>query len=196
MEGATEMSARPQHTEWADGLGPTSTALLDRPLDFIVEDHDRVRNMCALIEYIVDRPKTHPEIIAQVAAFVRAELPLLITDEEEDLLPMMQRRCAPEDDIDRLQKRLDAEHDTAMYLLPDALETLDALWDGRAGVPEASLHLLRNFAAHLHRHLIFENAILIPLARARLTPDDISTLSLRMRARRGLDRAQEGDDAE
>lgn len=185
-----------QHRDWAHGLEPTDATLLDRPLDFIVEDHDRIRNMCALIEYILDRPETHPEIIAQVSDFVRAELPVLIGDEGEDLLPLMQRRCEPEDEIDRLRTRLDAEHDTAMYLLPDALETLETLRAGHAGVSEAGLHLLRNFAAHLHRHLIFENAILIPLARARLTPDDISTLRMRMRARRGLDRVEDGADAD
>ncbi|GKY89978.1 hemerythrin domain-containing protein [Sinisalibacter aestuarii] len=172
--------------------GPTDPGLLDTPLDFIVEEHERIRNMCTLIEYIADRPATHPEIIAQVSAFVRSELPFLIDDEGGDLLPLMQSRCEPEDEIGRLRTRLDAEHDTALYLLPDALDTLDALEAGDTGVTAPSLHLLRNFAAHLHRHLIFENAILIPLARARLTPDDISTLRLRMKARRGLDR--NGDD--
>lgn len=189
------MSDHSPDQDWVNGLQRSDGNLLDRPLDFILEDHDRVRTLCSLIEYIVNRPGTHPEIIAQVAAFVRAELPLLVADEGEDLLPLMQRRCEPEDEIDRLRTRLDAEHDTAMYLLPDALETLDALGGGQAGVPEANLHLLRNFAEHLRRHLIFENAILIPLARARLTADDVATLRLRMRARRGLDQRREGHDA-
>lgn len=188
-------SHRPPHDR-AHGLGPPDASLLDRPLDFIVEGYERIRNMCVLIEYITDRPETHSEIIAQVSSFVRADLPVLIGEEGEDLLPLMQGRCEPEDEIDRLRTRLDAEHDTAMYLLPDALETLDALGNGQADVSEADLHLLRNFAAHLHRHLIFENAVLIPLARARLTPDDIATLRERMKARRGPGGNGDGTDAE
>ncbi|MCB1339321.1 MAG: hemerythrin domain-containing protein [Maritimibacter sp.] len=189
------MTAPPNQDDRNLGLTPTDVGLLATPLDFIAEDHDRIRNMCALIEYIADRPETHPEIVAQVSSFVRSELPALIADESSDLLPLMQRRCQPEDEIARLRTRLDAEHDTAMYLLPDALETLDALEAGRDDVPEASLHLLRNFAAHLHRHLIFENAILIPLARARLTPDDLNTLRARMTERRGLTQSKDRDDA-
>lgn len=172
----------------AGGLRPTDVGLLDRPLDFILANHDRIRTMCAMIAIVADDPGTPPEIIRQVAGFVRTDLPVLIGDESEDLLPLMQRRCEPEDEIDRLRARLDAEHDTAMYLMPDALAALEALEDGLGPVPEASVHLLRSFAAHLHRHLIFENAILIPLARARLTPEDISSLRLRLMARRGLDR--------
>ena len=189
------MSPEPPHPESVNGLEPMDAELLDRPLDFIVEDHDRIRYMCGLIESITEHPETHREVIARVSDFVRAELPVLIGDEGEDLLPLMQRRCEPEDEIGRLRTRLDAEHDTAMYLLPDALETLDALRDGDADVSRASISLLRNFAAHLHRHVIFENAILIPLARARLTAQDISTLRRRMIARRGHGRTGDGDDA-
>lgn len=180
------MSAQPDRPDRTRGLEPSDIGPIDRPLDFIVEERDRIRNICALIEYIADRPATHPEIIAQVARFVRAELPVLIAHEGEDLLPLMQRRCQPEDEIDRLRTRLDAEHDTAMYLLPDALDALDALKEGHANLPEASIHLLRNFAEHLHRHLMFENAILIPLARARLTSEDLATLRARIKTRRGL----------
>lgn len=189
------MTTPPDDDDRGSGFAATDVGLLATPLDSIAEDHERVRNMCALIEYIADHPETHPEIVAQVSSFVRSELPALIADESQDLLPLMQRRCQPEDEIDRLRTRLDAEHDTAMYLLPDALKTLDALQAGQVELSEASLHLLRNFAAHLHRHLIFENAILIPLARARLTPDDLKTLRARMTMRRGPTQSTDDDDA-
>ena len=177
------------------GLGPAHRASPAPPLDVLADHHSRIRDLCTLIEYITDRPRTHPEIIAEVSDFVRRELPILISDESDDLLPLMQRRCEPEDEIVRLRTRLDAEHDTALYLLPDALETLDALRDGRADIPEASISLLRTFAAHLHRHLIFENAILIPLARARLTRADLDALRARMEARRGSSQTGGRSDA-
>lgn len=172
-------------------------ALPDRPLDVIAEDHDRIRTLCTLIDYIADRPGTHPEIISQVSGFVQTELPALIGDEADDLLPLMQRRCEPEDEIERLRARLEAEHATTLALLRDALDTLDALNTGPAGVADDRMDRLRAFAAHLRRHLGFENAVLMPLARARLTPDDKRALGLRMQMRRGTgtqpDETTDGD---
>jgi hypothetical protein len=40
------------------------------------------------------------------------------------------------------------------------------------------------FAAQERRHLIVENAIVLPLARVRLTPQDLETLRRRMLQRR------------
>lgn len=190
------MPIPPDHDDQKPGLAATDPELLATPLDFIAEDHDRIREMCALIEQIAGGSDTPPEIVARLTRFVRSELPVLIADESSDLLPLMHRRCHPEDEIVRLRARLDAEHDTAMSLLPDVLETLGALEAGRRDVPASSLTLLQNFAAHLHRHLIFESAILIPLARARLTPDDLKTLRARMTERRGLKPTKGTFDAE
>ncbi|NIR60715.1 MAG: hypothetical protein GWO02_15015, partial [Gammaproteobacteria bacterium] len=44
--------------------------------------------------------------------------------------------------------------------------------------------LLAAFANHARRHLIAENAIIMPLARARLSDDDLRTLRAEMRRRR------------
>jgi len=51
--------------------------------------------------------------------------------------------------------------------------------------------LLTNYANQARRHLILENAIVLPLARVRLTDDDLDTLRLRMMQRRGLDSLME-----
>ena len=47
------------------------------------------------------------------------------------------------------------------------------------------------YVGHTRNHLIFENAIILPFARLRLTDSDLHTLSLRMRQRRGLGRPTE-----
>ena len=49
-----------------------------------------------------------------------------------------------------------------------------------------ALELLARFAANERQHLIVENAIVLPLARARLSEDDKQKLGMRMAARRGL----------
>jgi hemerythrin-like domain-containing protein len=55
---------------------------------------------------------------------------------------------------------------------------------------------LARFAGHARRHLILENAIILPFARLRLTRHDLETLRLRMMQRRGLDRLMETVHAE
>lgn len=48
----------------------------------------------------------------------------------------------------------------------------------------------------LRRHLVAENAILLPIVRVRLTGTDLRTLSKHMRTRRGLPELAETTDAE
>lgn len=189
------MTVQPHRKTGEIGPAPTDLRLLLRPLDFIAEDHERIRAMCELIEEIIEQPAPAPRRARHIAAFIRAELPVLIADEEDDLLPMMLRRCLPEDEIHQLRARLDAEHDKALYLLPDALAILDKMAAGTQA-EEVDRHLLQDFARHLHLHLIFENAILIPLARARLIRRDIETLRRRMMKRRGLSSLPAADTAD
>ena len=41
-------------------------------------------------------------------------------------------------------------------------------------------------ALHERRHIALENAVILPIARLRLTPQDLHALSTRMAARRGV----------
>ncbi len=61
---------------------------------------------------------------------------------------------------------------------------------------EAQTSVLTRFASHVRRHLAAENAILLPIARARLTRRDLQNLSRQMRARRGLPPVAETPDAD
>ena len=56
--------------------------------------------------------------------------------------------------------------------------------------------VLTRFAGHVRRHLAAENAILLPIARARLTRRDLQKLSQQMRTRRGLPPVAETSNAE
>lgn len=63
--------------------------------------------------------------------------------------------------------------------------------EGRNASPDEA-QLIAEYANHARRHLIVENAIIVPLARARLTAGDLDTLRLRMQQRRAA--AQEGTE--
>ena len=81
--------------------------------------------------------------------------------------------------------------DDAEDLFPLSARHLDAGCDRTTG----NRHLPTRFAGRVRRHLAAENAILLPIARARLTPRDLKKLSRQMKMRRGLPPVAETPDA-
>lgn len=164
------------------------------PLDYLQEDHQREREVCDLLDALAEAETPDPDTAAQAAEFLRHALPLHLEDEEEDLFPLLKRRCQPDDEIDKAIARLREDHVHAGEDTPQIVDLLDAL-DRRAPTA-AERDMLRRYATHARRHLGLENAIILPFARLRLTGDDLETLRLRMLQRRGLDRLTGDRDAQ
>ena len=172
-------------------LAPTDLNLIRRPLEFIAEDHLRERLICAALDRIADAPLPDRGDLEIVLGFLEDEFGLHHADEEDGLFPLMLQRCEPEDEIDKIIVRLQAAHHHAFLCKPKILMLLwDLLQSGGAPKAEARV-LLREFAAAERQHLIVENAIILPIARARLTKEDLATLTHGMRRRRGLDQPSE-----
>ena len=129
------------------------------------------------------------KIAADALAHLVHEAPAHALDEEDDLFPLLRRRALPEDDLEATLIRLDGDHEHGRHLAETAKPILaEMARDGCASVGDRRAMLTR-LAGHERRHLIVENAIILPLAAARLTPSDLRTLALRMAARRGYDLA-------
>ena len=168
-----------------DYLSPSDPSLLANPLDFIADDHLRERTICAMLDRIA-AGGDDDQALEQVRWFLDLELPLHLQDEEEDLFPLMRRRCEPADAIDAVIDRLRVEHRHAQIDTPQIVGIIDAAIVDAGALSAADRAALSSFAAHARRHLIVENAIILPIARARLTSDDLKSLRLRMLQRRGL----------
>lgn len=156
------------------------------PLDFFAEVHMRERKVCAIIDRIA--ASRHPESSdrEQVISFLNTQLLQHIADEEVDLFPFMLDRCDPEDEIQNVIEKLRCDHRYAVVDTPNLLALLEDESAFRVGYSdEASVEML-GFAAHARRHLILENAILLPIARLRLTPSDLKKMKQHMLERRGL----------
>lgn len=178
------------------GEKPTSLGLLADPLDFISEDHLRERQICAVIDRLATADALDRREVTTVLRFLNEELNVHLRDEAEDLFPLLARRCTEEDAIDGAIDRIRADQDAAMGLLPDVRAILTGCLDSGAALTAKERAVLSSFAGHVRRHLVAENAILLPIARARLTPDDLRNLSKHMRTRRGLPDFPETTDAE
>lgn len=175
-------SGRNQHRGGC--LAPTDFALLADPLEFIAEDHLREREVCAALDRIATAPQPSAQDVASALAFLGKELPLHLSDEEEDLFPLMRRCCLPEDEIGRMINRLVQDHHHASVDTPEVISLLEGL--GSAEVTEQERQLLRRYSSYARRHLILENAVVLPIARLRLSESDLESLRLRMMQRRGI----------
>lgn len=175
---------------------PTDLRLLGNPLEFIHEDHLREREICSELDLLAQSELPDPDLAGQVLTFLKDELPLHLEDEEQDLFPLLKRRCAAEDEIDKAIRRLSSDHEHADEDTPKVLDVLQKMASEAQGTPERERGMLTRYASHARRHLILENAIILPIAKLRLTEGDLETLRLRMMQRRGLDNPVETQDAE
>ena len=169
-------------------IPPAPFDLLGDPLDFFVADHLRHRTAFAFIEYLANRDTPDRAAVTQAIIFLEKDMVAHVLDEEEDLFPLLRRRCEPEDAIELVLGDLSAEHTAEERIaldirvgLAQALEVNCAIIEG-SGLKERMLA----FANAETRHLALENGIVLPLAWARLTEDDLRDLSRSMVRRRSV----------
>lgn len=169
--------------EKEDAFEPSSAG---DPIDTILADHVRQSDMCDRLAMLADA--------ADVAA-VTAESEYLLTmltvelrrhtaDEEADLFPLLRRRCQPEDGIDRILRELSAEHELDQDLVDFIVADLKRLGAGGLANPVRLLINMRAYADTQRRHIAWENNVVIPIARKRLTSADLTTLRKAMAGRR------------
>ena len=162
---------------------PTDLDLLKDPLDFIREDHMRMRTVCAAMEQLSHSAAPDPAEVTALLDFLDHEIGVLIRDEEDDLRALLLLRCTEEDEIAPTLERLHGEHAALEALGPGLRAVLAGLDGARSATPEEAAQLT-DFADRLRRHLIVENAIVLPIARARLLEEDIVQLRDAMIRRR------------
>jgi len=165
------------------GLTPIDPGLLSAPIDYLHAVHLREREVCAMLDRVADLGRVSGTNAKSIMSFLSDELPLHLEDEETDLFPLLQVRCSEEDEIDRLLKRLRTDHRHADFDTP----RITAILQGATPeIEPTACGALRRYADHARRHLILENAILLPFARLRLNARDISRLRAGMARRRGI----------
>ncbi len=175
-------------------IEPSALALLGDPLDFFFAEHFRQRKLCNLLEEMAGSDRLDRLLAVEILAFLRHDLVLHVQDEEEDLYPLMCRRCPPQDEIEQVFTALTAEHADGhrlAELISRGLET--ALREGQPLAAQAGLReAMVDFARNERRHLALENSVVLALARRRLRSEDLETMAARMRARRPSEPVREG----
>lgn len=167
-------------------IEPVPLTLLSDPLDFFFAEHFRQRKLCNCIEVLAEADSLDHNLAAEILAFLHHDIALHVQDEEEGLFPLLRRRCAPEDDIEKVFTALSSEHAGDRHLADKIVSGLEAaLADDRPVSAQSELRdVMVDFARNERRHLALENSVVLPLARRRLSEDDLAALSENMVERR------------
>lgn len=123
-----------------------------------------------------------PARLRLLADALAKDTALHVADEADDLFPRLRKRMEAEDDIARVLGVLTADHDAeraAVRNLQLAIAAADA-GDG----PEDLGMLIDQFVTRKRRHIALVNAVLLPIARLRLTIEDQCAMARTMAARR------------
>lgn len=172
-----------------DGEPALSAERFLHPLDVLRTDHDRQETFCRRLDALTAEPRPEPDMdgFAALLAHLTDELPIHTRDEEEDLFPLLLARALPEDGIDCVLAQLSREHALDTDLVDFIAADLRAVVEHIAQAPPMRFYInARAFAETQRRHLGWENRLVLPFARERLTSLDLEVMGRKMAARRGF----------
>ena len=158
------------------------------PLDFILDDHRRQHEICERLKKLTAEPAIGSAQEAQsLLDFLTHDFVWHAQDEERDLFPALVMRSIPDDRIEDVLLQLAAEHELDEELVGYIVSDLQLIAHGaKTEMPTRMLINVRAFAELQQRHLAWENRIVMPLARERLTAVDLETMGRSMAARRSI----------
>ncbi|MFZ5719174.1 MAG: hemerythrin domain-containing protein [Pseudomonadota bacterium] len=162
--------------------------LINEPLEWFFAEHYRHRQACRMMTEVAAAHVFDGERITALVEFIRNDLALHIIDEEEDLFPLLRRRTLPEDEIEDVLGRLSAEHKSDAVCAQVVRDHLEACLGRQVapGMVAEARKAMQDFASQELQHLALENAVVLPIARLRLTAKDLKGMSRRLAARRGM----------
>jgi len=149
------------------------------PLDVLAQEHRRLHALCDALEGIADGLPLQfdPALCGMAAETLKHDLPLHHVVEDDGLFPILRKRVRPEDNFEAVLVQLTAEHSTDDGYSKDLIEVLESMATGTAPEnPEMVGYMLRSFFESYRRHMLVEDGLIFPLARARLTPEDLCEL--------------------
>jgi hemerythrin-like domain-containing protein len=177
-------SPTPDQPDLSGAMLPPPRDLLRDPLAYIAAEHGGQRALCSLMEDLAGAAGFDRDIARAILRYLGQDFSRHVHDEENDLFPLLRDRCLPEDEIETVLGRLNAEHKDEHRLAGDVAAQLTELLERTVPALDSTLReRLFRYARSLRRHLALENSIILPLARTRLTREDLAALSAAMRQR-------------
>ncbi|MBX3454430.1 hemerythrin domain-containing protein [Ferrovibrio sp.] len=184
----------PQPATLSPGLRRIHSALTQSsdaeasPFETMLNQRMALLSICAMIDRLpLSGPDTLSQLGPALAAYLRQDFPAIVAEEEEGLLPLLRQRLLLGDDLEPAIRQLSDEHRRDTQRALSLAAECDALAEGLDPEDVAGILVsLAAFAEQQRRHLAWEEAIILPVARARLTEQDLRSWNRAMRARKRL----------
>jgi hemerythrin-like domain-containing protein len=169
-------------------IEPIPLDLLREPLVWFFAEHYRRRDLCERLLRLAPSAAFEAGALEDVRRFLDADFPAHIADEENDLFPLLRRRCQADDQIETVLEMLAGDHANDLRDASAVSALLARAARDRRGLGGylETAALVQSFCRSQKRHIAVENAVVLPIARLRLTREDLHDLGRRLAARRGL----------
>ncbi len=152
---------------------------MENPLDLIEAEHGRQLRLLLSLERIlesedgVEMTRFAPELLD----FFTTDLARHMEHEENCLFPLLKRRCQPTDDLEMIINQLSFEHGLDRDLVEFLVADLGKIAHGHHNAIPARFNInAQAFIETQRRHIQWENRIVLPLAKQRLTTEDMQKL--------------------
>ncbi|HEY9163335.1 MAG TPA: hemerythrin domain-containing protein [Magnetovibrio sp.] len=164
--------------------------VLLEPIEYLFADHCRQADMCEVLKsFVVRHASTNPDVAtaAKILHCLDVDMSMHIVDEEMDLFPRLRNRARPEDHFPELLRLLSKEHERDRVLSETVRAGLANIVQGKP-LPNAEqfCRTATTLATGHLSHLNWENAVILPLARKRLTAEDLKAMGRTMASRRSI----------
>lgn len=198
----TAPQAKPGSRRPPPAFEPLDLRLLARPLDFVAAEHFRLRAALTQLDWLArgEMGDGRRKLAMALLRYFTEDYPLHVADEETDFFPLLRLRCADDAAFNASLDTLVGEHRDDVARLTRVVAGLRHLAEAgqRDAVPQDFAAGARAYTDALRRHIAWENAVLLPVARSRLQSADLRRLAHRFAARRGVlppARTRPGDKA-
>ncbi len=169
----------------------SSSEIALSPLDRLVAMRLVLQAFCAIVRSLSTvSPELFRAMAGALAHFLAQDFVRIVTEEQDGLLVYLRRRLMLGDELDTLIEHLHDEHrqdcEQARILSGRCGEFATGIETDWPDLLEA----LSAFAEQQRRHLIWEDATILPVARERLQADDLQSWSAEMTRRYQLVRCE------
>jgi hemerythrin-like domain-containing protein len=157
------------------------SASLDRPLDHLMACHRRIENRLNTLQRaaaaIESDPPAARAALESAFRFFETSGMQHTEDEERSLFPRL-RPALSREDLEFLDA-LEHQHVQANALFPEVKRAID-------GPPDIFRAKVARLVELYRDHIAAEDSLLQPLAQLHLSPQDVRSIAVEMKRRRGL----------
>jgi len=153
------------------------------PLEQIEAEHSFQLELLTNLEHIIKAEGSEKltRLAPKLLEFFANDFARHMEHEERGLFPILKKRCRPSDDLEMIVNQLSYEHGLDRDLVDFLLTDLEKIAHGLHHAIPARFNInAQAFIETQRRHIEWENRIVLPLAKKRLTEEDIDSLKKSM----------------